>query len=55
MFNAACKYQVFGLMSICEKRMTETITISNAAYYLSVADAVGVKSLIQSCLKFIGN
>jgi hypothetical protein len=55
MFSAACKYQVLGLMSICEKSMANNINVANAANYLALADSVGSKSLKQACLKFIGN
>jgi hypothetical protein len=54
MFSAACKYQVLGLMAICEKQMERTLTVANAAHCLYVADHVGAKSLKLACLKFIG-
>jgi exosortase/archaeosortase len=54
MFSAACKYQILGLMAICEKQMEHTLTVANAAHCLYVADHVGAKSLKIACLKFIG-
>lgn len=54
MFSAACKYQVLGLMAICEKQMEQNLTVANAAHCLSVADHVEAKSLKLACLKFIG-
>jgi hypothetical protein len=54
MFSAACKYQVLGLMAICEKQMEHNLNVANAAHYLAAAVHVGAKSLKSACLKFIG-
>jgi predicted RNA-binding protein with PUA-like domain len=54
MFSAACKYQVLGLMAICEKQMEHNLNVANAAHYLAAADQIGARSLKMACLRFIG-
>ena len=53
LFCAACKYQVIGMIRLCEDYLSQQITIDNFLTLLQLGDTYSSKKLKQQCLHFI--
>ena len=54
LFAAASKYQISGLVDLCEKSLVGSLTVENVSEVISLAQQWENPRLTSSCLKFIG-
>jgi hypothetical protein len=52
-FEIAHKYQIMGLMSLCENFMSENLNLDNILKYLMLSEMYDLFTLKSSCVKYI--